>query len=1144
MNKSTIKNFAIWARDELIANVSQKAFEYGVSKEEILEQNSESIHGKVLSSEEKEQRQVLIKKVNEKGFDQVIEEVAYTWFNRFIALRYMEVNNYLPNKIRVFTNERSEFDPEILKEALNLDIKGLNKEYIYDCIQNNKREELYKYLLITTCNDMGNYLPGMFTKISDYKVLLFPDNLLRDESVLAKLISEIDEDAWLDQVQIIGWLYQYYNTEPKANVYARPKGSKISKYDIPAVTQLFTPDWIVKYMVENSLGRLWLEGHENNALKENWRYYLEEAKQEESVQKQLDEIRLNRRNQKIEEVTVIDPCMGSGHILVYAFDVLMQIYESEGWTQRDAAISILENNLYGLDIDERAYQISYFALMMKARSYNRRVLSKGIKPHVYQIQASNNLPMQNLEFAIKDEVILKDIETLIHEMTDADEYGSLLTTSKLDYEAIYNYCETHRDGLFGLFVENQLLPFIRCAELLSRKYDITVTNPPYMPPTDKQKAFAIKNYPNAKTDMFAIMMERGLIFSQKYGFSCMVTMQSWMFLSSYEKMRENLIKNYSIANLMQMENMVMGIAFGTAVSNILNVKLNEYKGTYNYIKLSDIQNDVPFEFPVRENRFAQISATNFSKIPRSPIAYWASNRLIDSFEQGEKLANKCETKKGLVTSDNNRFLRLWHEVSINNLSFFTKSNEETKKIHFKWYPLNKGGEFRRWYGNRDHVINWKNDGYEIRNFRDKKGKLLSRPQNTQYNFRNALTWSKITSGTFSARYSEGGFLFDDAAAICYHPEKITLFYVLGYLNSKCCQMTLNVLNPTINIQIGDIGNLSLLEEKKDKVIDLVKKNIDLSKQDWDSFETSWDFTAHPLVKNQVSSIKEAYSLWNIECNERFNTLKANEEELNRIFIDIYGLNDELDPYVEDKDVTVRKADLTKDIKSLISYAVGCMFGRYSLDVDGLAYAGGDFDWSKYSKFIPDKDNIIPISDDEYFEDDIVARFIDFIKVVYGEDTLEENLDFIATALGGKGTSREVIRNYFLNEFYKDHCKIYQKRPIYWMFDSGKKNGFKCLVYMHRYQPDLVARIRTDYVHNTQSRLNYSIDTLEGQLDHVSTSERVRMNKEIIRLKGQADEVRKYEEIVHHYADMMLSIDLDDGVKVNYEKFKDLLAKIK
>lgn len=1172
MNKSAIQKYAIWARNELIEKVTLKAFEYGVSKDEIIDANSDSVNGRLLTSKEKGNRQELIKKINELGLDETIEEVAYTWFNRFIALRFMEVNNYLPTRIRVFTNENNEYKPEILKEALNLEFDGLDKQYIFNCIQENKDDELYKYLLIAQCNDMGKYLPGMFTKISDYKVLLFPDNLLREDSVLGRLISDIDEDSWLDQVQIIGWLYQFYNTEPKEKVYARKKGTKMTKEDIPAVTQLFTPDWIVHYMVENSLGRIYINKRKNEGIYADgraedemsfdemeekrisnekyiadnmgWKYFLPEAKQEKEVREQLNEINKQLASKDIQEIKIIDPCMGSGHILVYVFDVLMQIYEANGWMKRDAAISILENNIYGLDIDKRAYQLAYFSIMMKARSYNRRILTLGLKPNVYEIVESSNEYKTYFDGSCLSKEIQKEALSILNEMHDAKEYGSLITAGNHSYDEVINELKNTDFSLFNDLVADNVLPLIECAKVLSMKFDVTVTNPPYMSPTDKQKGFAKTHYPDTKTDLFAMMIERGTRFTFKNGYSCMVTMQAWMFLSSYEKMRKSIIANYTIVDLMQMENNVMGIAFGTAVSNLLISNINNYKGTYNHITMKDIKDNKPVSFPVMENRFAQISATNFSKIPGSPIAYWGTETDYRAFEFGKSLEDFALARNGMKTGNNDIFVRLWWEIEDVKLATTIIDPQEAYHSFYKWFPYNKGGEFRKWYGNNDYVVNWENGGQSVIG-NAKKDKRNVQDYPLELKFKPSLTWSLITSGAPSFRYKEGNI--SDIAGMTLFTDPIKVIRYLGFLNSKISRLYLKMLAPTINSQAGDIARLPILDgvNTNEDTVFYVNKNISLSRKDWDSFETSWDFTVHPLVKNHVSTISESYSLWSKECDERFNQLKSNEEELNRIFIDIYGLQDELDPSVEDKDVTVRKADLERDIKSLISYAVGCMFGRYSLDVEGLAYAGGEFDWSKYQTFIPDKDNIIPICDDEYFEDDIVGRFIKFIEVVYGESTLDENLSFIASALVGKGNPREVIRNYFLNDFYNDHCKIYQKRPIYWLFDSGKKNGFKALMYIHRYQPDLIARLRTDYVHETQSRLNHSIDMINTQLDgNLTTSEKVRLNKELTKFKAQSEEVKKYEEIVHHWADKMEPMDLDDGVKHNYEKFKDLLAKIK
>lgn len=1152
MNKSAIQKYAIWARNELIDKVTLKAFEYGVSKDEIIDANADSVNGKILTSKEKSQRQQLISKINELGFDETIEEVAYTWFNRFIALRFMEVNNYLPTRIRVFTNENNEYKPEILKEALNLEFDGLDKQYIFNCIQENKDDELYKYLLIAQCNDMGKYLPGMFTKISDYKVLLFPDNLLRSDSVIGRLISDIDEDSWLDQVQSIGWLYQYYISERHNQVINILKGT-VSKRDIPAATQLWTTDWVVRYMVDNSLGRYWIERNPDSPLKDKLQYL---ATAKDGSLPNVDE--------KVDptDIKFFDPCMGSGHILVYAFDVLMEIYRECGYSDRDAAANILQYNLYGLDIDDRAYQLAYFAIMMKARSYNRRILTQGVWNNLSSIDETNDIESFEYEGLTNDPEMNEIGNYLVSAFKDAKEIGSLLTIKKLDNkrftEYLINIQEKGTDDLFSLdWIEHVLPKMLRITKqafILSNQYTIVTTNPPYMGKLEGNlKKFVTSNYKDFSTDVFAVFMRRNFDFTIQGGYMGFMTPFVWMFIKSYEKLRNYIINNKSIATLIQMEYSAYEEATVPICTFVLKNKHNELPGYY--YRLSDFKGGMEVQkqkvIEANQNKdcgyFYETVATNFSKIPGSPIAYWMNQNWFSIFMRSICLEKEADVLNGLFTCDNNRFLKLWFEVNKNCIFWECKSMKESCKSNLKWYPYNKGGNFRKWYGNREYLVNFQFGGDEVSAFRIKKGQSASMPGKDKY-FHEGYTYSDVTSGAFSARYIEGGFIFDLAGSMIFPKTKDHQYDMLGFLNSKVANEILKVINPTIHCQAGNLRVMPILPieyENKKQVILLTQKNIKVSKYDWDSFEPSWDFTVHPLVKNHVSLVSEAYSLWSKECDDRFNQLKANEEELNRIFIDIYGLQDELDPYVEDKDVTVRKADLERDIKSLISYAVGCMFGRYSLDVEGLAYAGGEFDWSKYQSFMPDKDNIIPICDDEYFEDDIVGRFIKFIEVVYGESTLDENLSFIASALGGKGNPREVIRSYFLNDFYKDHCKIYQKRPIYWLFDSGKKNGFKALIYIHRYQPDLIARLRTDYVHETQSRLNHSVDMINTQLDgDLNSSEKVRLNKELTKFKAQAEEVKKYEEIVHHWADKMEPMDLDDGVKVNYEKFKDLLAKIK
>lgn len=1187
MNKNAIKKFATEARRELISRVSQRALKYGISDKEVGNPNDDSVGGHLLSSTEKKQRAALIAQIKEKGYEQVMEEVAYTWFNRFSALRFMEVNGYLPSHVRVFTDEENNFKPQIISEAIHLELDGLDMEKVYAYKEANDNDELYKYLLITQCNALNNVLPGMFQKIADYTELLFPDNLLREGSVVQQMIELIPEDDWKDAVQIIGWLYQYYNSEKKDDVFAAlKKNVKITKENIPAATQLFTPDWIVRYMVENSLGRLWLEGHpdvkeqllpteeEQSAYAAGnrdpedtkWHYYLEEAEQKPEVQAQLAEIRKEYATLTPDQLKVIDPCSGSGHILAYMFDVLMKIYESYGYTTREAVASIVENNLYGLDIDDRAAQLAYFAVMMKARQYDRRFFSRGIQPHVYAIAESNHVDSFALEyFCNGDAKLKKAMDTIIGELHDAKEYGSILTVTPQEWSALYDrFAEITEDiNMSRETALRELLPLVQVAEALVQKYDAVVTNPPYMGSSGmntKLTDFVKKNYPDSKSDLFSCFIEHGNGMIKRNRFNCMVTMQSWMFLSSFEKMRAKALRTKTITNLMHMENMVMGIAFGTAVTVFRNNVINGYKGTYNQIKLQDIKNDTPKQFPIHENRFAQVSTDNFSKIPGSPIAYWLSTNMVNDFSLGTVLKENGDTRQGMATSDNNRFLRLWTEVSNHSLGLNCASAEDAIRIHKKWYPYNKGGEFRKWYGNIDYVINYEDDGLEVKAYATSLYKTATRTiKSMSEYFKPCLSWSKISSGSIAFRYYPQGFIFDVAGCCIFYKNDEIMKYHFGFINSNVAKSILAAISPTLNYEAGHIASLPVISDERQNgnIIKLVDANIEFGKEDWDSFETSWDFVTHPFITYRSGAgfadipmnkwqyrIADAYHTWESNATAQFDLLKKNEEELNRIFIDIYGLQDELTPEVEDKDVTVRKADLGRDIRSFISYAVGCMFGRYSLDVDGLVYAGGEWDNSKYSTFAADKDNIIPISDDEYFEDDIVGRFVKFVEVVYGKDTLDENLKFIADALGGKGQPKDVIRNYFLNDFYSDHCKIYQKRPIYWLFDSGKKNGFKALIYMHRYQPDTIARIRTDYVHEQQARYRTAIADLETRIANASTGERVKLNKQLKTLNDQATEIHEYEEKIHHLADQMISIDLDDGVKVNYAKFQDVLAKIK
>ena len=1191
MDKNAIKKYAVWARRELIERVSQRALIYGISADAQADAGAVLVNGQALSQTEQKQRKALIEQIKEKGYEQVIEEVAYTWFNRFAAMRFMEVNGYLPSHIRVFTDDDGAFKPQILTEAIHLDLDGLNMEKIYALERENKKEELFKYLLIVQCNALSSILPGMFQKIEDYTELLLPDYLLREGSVIEKMVTMIPEEDWTDQVQIIGWLYQYYNTEPKDQVFADlKKNIKISKEKIPAATQLFTPDWIVHYMVENSLGRLWIEGvgfrgkgtgDRNGAFAERmgWKYYLPEAEQEPAVEAQLKEIRKVYAALKPEEILCIDPCMGSGHILCVLFDVLVRIYEDYGYTAREAAVSIVQNNLWGLDIDDRAAQLAYFAVMMKARQYDRRFFSRGIQPHVYAIAESNHVNKDAVEYFCNGDTKLEHaVQTIITELHDAKEYGSILTTTPQDWDALYTRFDEIRDDIS--IYKNAALALellVQNAQTLGQKYWVTVTNPPYAGVSNLNSNVADyvkKNYPDSKSDLFAVFIERCGAFVSENGYQAMITQHAWMFLSSFEKLRAKLLTKDTV-NMAHLGARAFEEIGGEVVQTtsfvLRNGNINGYQGTYCRLIDPTSQDGKEQLYLSSENRFIA-RQDNFSKIPGSPVAYWVSEKICNAF-QSTNMATYGTAKVGIGSGNTEYFLKLWYELQFDDISF-DADLLNIESVHF--VPINKGGTFRRWYGNNEYVINWFNNGYELKNYKDDSGKSLSYPRNLDYQLKRSLTWGDITSGPISVRISEGGFFFSDVGNSLFLFDQDNELYVLGYTNTTLFKRLTDIINTTIHFKPGNMLSMPLIYvEDHEEVDNLVRNNISLSRTDWDSFETSWDFKIDPMIARRISGaaawsnnppqmrVEASYKAWQLSCGTRFQTLKSNEEELNRIFIDIYGLQDELTSDVADKDVTVRRFFDTKDdipesmrgssyaltkqdaVKSLISYAVGCMFGRYSLDEEGLVYAGGEWDASKYKIFPADKDAIIPICDDEYFTDDIVGLFVKFIETVYGAETLEENLHFIADALGTKGgTSREVIRNYFLNDFYKDHLKTYQKRPIYWLFDSGKKNGFRCLIYMHRYQPDTIARIRTDYVHEQQSRYRTAIADLEQRVNSASASERVKLNKQLQKLQGQSEEVRTYEEKIHHLADQFIAIDLDDGVKVNYAKFQDVLAKIK
>ncbi len=1244
MDKTAIKNFSIWARNKLIADITYKTGLLGITEEGIKDalpqstQDAEfydigtkepyAIHGGEMK-QRKELVSVIQKKASQleykDAYRNVIEEVAYTWFNRLIAIRFMEVNDYMPAHIRVLSSESipskdgwTKLEPDLVTTPFDAEIEFTQQEteHIMQMKNDNQVDALFRFLFIKQCNALNAYLPKLFEKTSDYTELLLNVSVTDQDGIVYHLTHDIKEDDFnisnigedgkpTGQVEIIGWMYQYYNTEPKDETFALlKKNVKITKERIPAATQLFTPDWIVRYMVENSVGRLWLEGHENEILKKAWKYYLDEAEQEAEVEEQLKAIREEYKNIKPEEIKVIDPCMGSGHILVYAFDVLMQIYESYGYSQRDAAKNIVENNIYGLDIDDRAFQLAYFAIMMKARSYNRRFLTLGIEPNLCAIQESNGIQYDKDmgEFLLSEEH-RETLQYLLHTFVDAKEYGSILNVEKRDYDGFLKAWELTAEQTASNVVMllwynewNQVVPVLaKQAKILSQKYDVAVTNPPYMGISNgnvKLNEFVKKNYPDSKSDLFAVFIERCGQMIKENRYQAMITQHAWMFLSSFEKLRVKLqmVDTVNMAHLgARAFEEIGGEVVQTASFVMRKSHIAEYKGTYCRLIEPTTQKGKEEMYLAGENRYTAVQ-DNFTKIPGSPVAYWVSVNAINAYNRGTLIGDIAFPKTGMTTGDNNRFLRLWYEIQMNKIMFGALSAKEAIQSELKWFPYCKGGGFKRYYGYNEYVVNWEKNGYEIKNNIKSNGLKAASVRSEALYFQKLITWSAVTSGKFSCRLCEGGALFDSGGSSI-SAEDNTI-YMLALLNSNVGQFYLDINNATINYQPGDIARIPVIIDDLEEVNNITQANVKTAKKDWDSFETSWDFTQHPLIRCVLFSIKEiqedsnnyikdmnyirdAFTNWANECFLRFNQLRANEEELNRIFINIYGLQDELTPNVDEKDVTVRKADLGRDIRSFISYAVGCMFGRYSLDQEGLMFAGGDmkdtyayYDGTfadtaniqldgKYTfgeldppfYYLPidgkeplecwkvDADNIIPITDEEYFTDDIVNRFVEFVKTVYGAETLEENLDFIAQALGNKGdSSREVIRNYFLKDFYTDHLKVYQKRPIYWIFDSGKQNGFKALIYMHRYNADTIGNLRVDYLHRMERIYESEINRMQDTIDNSSNAREITAaSKRKEKLQKQLKECQEYDEKIGHLALSRIEIDLDDGVKVNYEK---------
>lgn len=1240
MNKTAIRKFAEWARETLIDDIKYKAGTIGITANGIAEKLPQSTSDTYfydvgtkdytkISGIEIKQRDALVKAIQTKersyrsyqeAFENVIEEVAYTWFNRLIAIRFMEVNDYLPSGVRVLSSEnKAKKEPDLVTTPFDTDLEftSYEQDRIIQLKDDNKLDELFRMLFIKQCNKLHDILPELFEKTDDYSELLLTISFTDPEGIIHHLINDIEDvdfrindEMYTDdgkikadgQVEIIGWLYQYYISKKHDEIVNIYKGT-VKKADIPAATQLFTTDWVVRYMVDNSLGRYWIERNPQSKLAEKLEFF---------VTPKNGEIQYVDEKINPTDLTFFDPCMGSGHILVYAFDVLMEIYREVGYSDRDAALSIVENNLFGMDIDKRAYQLAYFAVMMKARSYNRRALTKGVSNNLAVVEESNSIDKFACNGLTTDSEQNKIGEYLVEVYKDAQEIGTLQTIEKKDYNGFVTYLNNldNSAGQIDLFSTawlNDILPqmvqLAKQAEIMSNKYAVVCTNPPYMNKLEGQlKKFVVDNYKVYSGDLFSVFIYRNFDYCKVDGYSAFMTPFVWLFIKTYEALRKYIIDIKAITTLVQMEYSAFEEATvpicsfvlknGRATEKALCFRLSDFKGGMAVQKQKVLEAITDKDC----GYFYEANIKEFNKIPNEPIAYFVSEIMFKIFEHSQSVATYGNTREGMATGSNDLFMRYWFEVEKNRMKTNCKTRDNAVQSSCKWFPYNKGGDFRKWYGNDEYVVNWYNDGFEIMNFKDEKtGRIRSHNYNLDYIFRQGISWTALSSGNFGCRFSSQGKLADSKGSMLYLKNDDLLMYFLGLLNSCVSKYVLGVTSQTLDFKPGRIAELPVVVAERDSVEPIVNHQVKLSKKDWDSFETSWDFEKHPLVSYSTNKMSTAFALWSEECVERFDQLKANEEELNRIFIDIYGLQDELTSEVEDKDVTVRKADLQRDIKSLISYAVGCMFGRYSLEREGIVYAGGNFDdvYWKYKgqaaldkngeaiegsyagisladyhypkfhdtddwktatelSFEPDADNCIPITDEEYFEDDIVGLFCAWLKKVYGEDTLEENLDFIANALGNKGkTSREVIRNYFLTDFIKDHIKTYQKRPIYWLFDSGKQNGFKALVYMHRWNADTIGNVRVEYLHRIQRVYEKEIACMQEIIDNSHDNKEIsNATKQKEKLQKQIKETKDYDAKIAHLALSRIDIDLDDGVKVNYEKVQtadgkkmQILAKI-
>ena len=1181
MHDSAIKNFCVWARRELMSEVERRCALYDISEHPENPKDAQAVGGRVLSSQERKQRSDLLRKAYDEGYDTLVEQAAYTWFNRIMAIRFMEINDRLPSHTRLLSGNDSSFKPQALAEALQVDIEGIDRARVAQLVQSGDDEETFRYLFLAQCAELASCMPTVFSQVGSSMELLLPDGLLRAGGVIERMVEDIPEEDWLEGVEIVGWMYQYYVSERKDEYFASKR--KATREDLAPATQLFTPEWIVRYLTENSLGRLWMLNHPDSTLATRMEYYIAPDGDAETDFKRIE---------SPEDITVVDPACGSGHILVYAFDLIAAMYEEEGYSRRDIPRLILEKNLTGLEIDPRAAAMASFALTMKACEYDSRFLRRGVHPRItvlsrveFSEEERDAIARTMKDQERLDAPFLLEQADLLDVLAHLDEAGSLFAPTEADLRLVRSVAETVMDeaGMFGMAAAEKAQRALEELGPLARHYDVVVANPPYLGSGNMDSwmsKWVKKNYPDEKSDLCTCFIARGLNFAYENSFVAIITSDTCMYLSSFEKMRGFVLSDATILTLLDTRGSnahpdVFDANTGWVLQNGLTSK---YKGAYFKLNQPIREKQMALKEAIHDPEcgwFYRADQRDFKKIPGSPIAYWASEALFESFSKMGTLSELARPRQGIATGDNNRFLRIWWETEISAVCFDAESTSIALNSRCKWFPCNKGGGFRKWYGNNSLVLDWEDDGREIKNNFDEKGKLRSRPQNLEYQFLEGVTWGTISSGTLSMRYSPKGFMFETKGAMFFSSAHSALIALLGLMNTSLVNSIQKILSPTLDYHEGPIGKTPVSLPESQRVNELAESNISLSKSDWDSYEVSWDFTDFPLIRYHAPDaiLAQTYESWKTECNEHFYQLKANEEELNRIFAEIYHMEDEVPIEVPLDKVSVHivfdseddvpdelkggsfvrtKAD---EVKSLISYAVGCIMGRYSLDKPGLVLANQGDGLSEYLQrvpnpsFVPDEDGIIPLTDVEYFHDDATGLFVDFMAAAFGEEHLEENLQFVADSLGGAGTPRQAIRTYFRDGFFADHCKTYSvqsagKRPIYWLFDSGKKGGFRALFYMHRYTPDLLARLRTEYVLPQQDRYHTQIDVIDDAMATADRREAADLRKRRKKLADQLAETVAYEEKVRHLADQMIEIDLDDGVKHNYALFQDVLAKIK